>query len=200
MRQYYVYRLVGAKGEILYVGKTIDMSHRFFTAKYAHFSPGSHLPDACYKELADGGRVEFMECGNVTAQAMYEIWLIKKERPKYNTDHKRDEEDVGFPRSMRGKKWKAWQEFDGEWRAYLSGRADKSQPFGGRRKPARKKPKPPLTPPPLPKEGGRKASWLLEAVFAAAVLAAVLWLLLQRWFPEAFSLATPPFAFFAAMQ
>ena len=84
-RKGYVYRFVGAKNEILYVGKTVDMDKRM----KQHFSSKSHLlksgKGALYKETC---KIEYIKCKDEYTALQKELYYINLYKPKYNTASK----------------------------------------------------------------------------------------------------------------
>jgi excinuclease UvrABC nuclease subunit len=80
LKKYYVYRFLNRNRNIIYIGRTKDIDKRIKT----HFSNG-HLPNKCYEET------EFIEISEFSCKAdtyIYEVYLISKYKPKYNTEFK----------------------------------------------------------------------------------------------------------------
>ena len=78
MRKYYIYRFLDIYRRIIYIGRTSSLDKRI----NHHFTNG-HLPFECYDEA------EFIEVAELNYEAdmyIYEIYLINKYKPKYNTE------------------------------------------------------------------------------------------------------------------
>lgn len=80
---YYVYRFMGNDGEILYVGRTIDMEQRVKT----HFSSAGHLNSECYERTL---KVEYIGLPTKIDMVIKELYYINKWKPSYNTKDKQD--------------------------------------------------------------------------------------------------------------
>lgn len=78
MHEYYVYRFLNKKNEVIYVGSTKQIIPRM----QQHFSKKGHLPRSCYEETV---QIQFMTCKEVNDMRMKEIYYIGLYRPKYNT-------------------------------------------------------------------------------------------------------------------
>ncbi|MFW6078646.1 MAG: UvrB/UvrC motif-containing protein [Gemmatimonadota bacterium] len=79
-----VYRLLGADGEVLYVGKSVRVRTRLLSYFRA---------DPCEKAgriVASAERVEWDYVPNEFAALLLELKQIKRWRPRYNREHKRD--------------------------------------------------------------------------------------------------------------
>lgn len=92
--RYSVYRFLDYRGNILYIGKSINLRQRI---SY-HFSRG-HLPKECYEQVA---RVEYMELLSRAEMDIYEIYLINKLTPYYNI---RDNRGDDFSFYLPEKRW-----------------------------------------------------------------------------------------------
>lgn len=81
---YYIYRFLNNKDEIIYVGKTTRVKERM----YHHFHEG-HLPSRVYKETTD---IEYTYFKTRHMMDMAEIYFITKFSPQYNTTQNYKEE------------------------------------------------------------------------------------------------------------
>ncbi|MGL5575336.1 MAG: tyrosine-type recombinase/integrase [Sarcina sp.] len=84
-----VYRFKNLVGEIIYIGKSKNISSR----QKQHFGKDGHLPDECYSETA---YIEIAELKNQTEMEMYEIYLINKHAPKYNIRYNHNEFNISI--------------------------------------------------------------------------------------------------------
>lgn len=73
---YFVYRLLGADNEVLYVGKTSDLKRRI----NSHLS-NSHLPEECINDIA---KVEYILMKSSAMMYIKEIYYINLYKPIYN--------------------------------------------------------------------------------------------------------------------
>ena len=78
-KKYYIYKMYNDKDELLYIGKT----HNLYARMNAHFS-NSQLKDQAWKLKVD--KIEVIELYNQYDIDIIEIYLIGKEKPKYNSD------------------------------------------------------------------------------------------------------------------
>jgi hypothetical protein len=76
---FYVYRFLDKSNKIIYIGIT---SQRLTYRMSQHFNSG-HLPDACYSSVDS---IEFARVSSEGEMRIYEIFLINKHEPIYNTD------------------------------------------------------------------------------------------------------------------
>ena len=121
MKSYFIYKFLDKHNSPIYIGRTKSMDNRFFYEEYAHFAKGSHLTNECYKEVE---RIDYVELCNESEQAVYEIALINKLRPKYNKQYV----DSGqIQMELPSLEWKEWESFSDEIKLYLSTRAGKAQ-------------------------------------------------------------------------
>jgi len=83
---YFVYMFVDANNQIIYIGKTIRLPARMIQ----HFKTDSHLTDECYNNVK---HVFYCSLKTNAEMDLYEIYLIDKHRPQYNTKsiYERDE-------------------------------------------------------------------------------------------------------------
>lgn len=81
-RKGYVYRFMGINNEVLYVGKTVNLSRRF----KQHFSDKSHLAHTdLYSKVQ---RIEYITCKDEFQALQNELYWINLYKPKYNTASK----------------------------------------------------------------------------------------------------------------
>ena len=78
-KKYYIYKMYNNKDELLYIGKT----HNLYARMNAHFS-SSQLKDQVWK--LEVNKIEVIELYNQYDIDIIEIYLIGKEKPKYNSD------------------------------------------------------------------------------------------------------------------
>ena len=78
--QFYVYRFMDKNNKVLYVGRTHDLKRRL----RSHLSNG-HLPTDCYSSIY---KIEYMMLENFADMALYEVYMINKFCPEYNTQDK----------------------------------------------------------------------------------------------------------------
>ena len=96
----YVYRFLDSKGNIIYVGKTVNMDNRM----QSHFTKG-HLPKECYNSVA---KIEYQKYKTESDSLIMETYYITKYSPKYNKlGQSRDVPTITFDE----KKWKIYKEF-----------------------------------------------------------------------------------------
>lgn len=76
--EYYVYRFLDEKNNILYVGKTVDLDKRM----NVHFGNNGHLSE---NEYAKVKKVEYIRCDNQAEMSVKEIYFINKYKPPFNT-------------------------------------------------------------------------------------------------------------------
>ena len=94
--KYYVYRFSNSNGDLLYIGKTIDLKQRM----QKHFTSG-HLEEAVYKQVKE---VEYIELSSEVDQYMTEIYLINKFQPPFNSHHKFDSKvglSINYPTNWK---------------------------------------------------------------------------------------------------
>jgi len=90
----YVYRFLNKKNEIIYVGRSKDISKRISTH--------SHLPNECYEEV---NYIEYIALNNDDESAIYERYYINIFNPKYNTQYKNKSE---FSFKLPNYNWKKY--------------------------------------------------------------------------------------------
>ena len=98
---FYVYRLLSEARDVLYVGKTINLSNRINT----HISGRGHLP----KEVSNSTRyVEVKKYKTKLDMDIHELYYINKLRPKYN---KKDVQTEKMSTSLDdGMSWELYME------------------------------------------------------------------------------------------
>ena len=96
----YVYRFLDSKGNIIYIGKTVNMDNRM----QSHFTKG-HLPKECYNSVA---KIEYQKYKTESDALIMETYYITKYSPKYNKlGQSRDVPTITFDE----KNWKIYKEF-----------------------------------------------------------------------------------------
>ena len=78
-KKYYIYKMYNNKDELLYIGKT----HNLYARMNAHFS-NAILNEQPWKQEVN--KIEVIELYNQYDIDIIEIYLIGKEKPKYNSD------------------------------------------------------------------------------------------------------------------
>ena len=95
----YVYRFLDSKGNIIYIGKTVNMDNRM----QSHFTKG-HLPKECYRSVA---KIEYQKYKTESDSLIMETYYITKYSPKYNKlGQSRDVPTITFDE----KNWKIYKE------------------------------------------------------------------------------------------
>ena len=96
----YVYRFLDSKGNIIYIGKTVNIDNRM----QSHFTKG-HLPKECYNSVA---KIEYQKYKTESDSLIMETYYITKYSPKYNKlGQSRDVPTITFDE----KNWKIYKEF-----------------------------------------------------------------------------------------
>ena len=96
----YVYRFLDSTGNIIYIGKTVNMDNRM----QSHFTKG-HLPKECYRSVA---KIEYQKYKTESDSLIMETYYITKYSPKYNKlGQSRDVPTITFDE----KNWKIYKEF-----------------------------------------------------------------------------------------
>ena len=96
----YVYRFLDSKGNIIYIGKTVNIDNRM----QSHFTKG-HLPKECYNSVA---KIEYQKYKTESDALIMETYYITKYSPKYNKlGQSRDIPTITFDE----KNWKIYKEF-----------------------------------------------------------------------------------------
>ncbi|XTR39303.1 nucleotide excision repair endonuclease (plasmid) [Paraclostridium tenue] len=84
-RKAYVYKFVGERNDILYIGKTVNMERRMSQ----HFGSKSHL-----KKMGKGDiygkiqRIEYLKCKTEYDALLKELYYINYYKPPYNSSSK----------------------------------------------------------------------------------------------------------------
>ena len=73
----YVYRFIDGKGNIIYVGKTVNINNRM----QQHFSDKGHLSKECYNAVA---KIEYQKYKTESDSLIMETYYITKYSPKFN--------------------------------------------------------------------------------------------------------------------
>ena len=95
----YVYRFIDEKGNIIYVGKTVNINNRM----QQHFSDKGHLPKECYREVA---KIECIKWATKSDAQIMEVYYINKYKPKYNKQDKRLDQ---LTLVLEEKEWKTYE-------------------------------------------------------------------------------------------
>ena len=96
----YVYRFLDSKGNIIYIGKTVNINLRM----QQHFSDKGHLAKECYNSVA---KIEYQKYKTESDSLIMETYYITKYNPKYNQLQKsRDIPNIEF----NEKKWRIYKE------------------------------------------------------------------------------------------
>ncbi|WP_312288229.1 GIY-YIG nuclease family protein [Terrisporobacter sp.] len=77
MNQFYLYRFLDADGNILYIGKSINLKLRID----CHLSKVSNVPSECIDNIA---AIEMLETLSQADMDFKELYYIKRYAPKYN--------------------------------------------------------------------------------------------------------------------
>ncbi len=95
----YTYRFVDNKGEIIYIGKTVDINRRMGE----HFGGKGHLAKECYSSTA---RIDYQKHKTESDSLIAETYLITKYNPKYNKLQKSRD----IPTMELDENWKVYKE------------------------------------------------------------------------------------------
>ena len=96
----YVYRFLDSKGNIIYVGKTVNMDNRM----QSHFTKG-HLPKECYNSVA---KIEYQKYKTESDSLIMETYYITKYSPKFNKlQQSRDLPTIQFDEGS----WRTYKQF-----------------------------------------------------------------------------------------
>ena len=96
----YVYRFIDGKGNIIYVGKTVNINNRM----QQHFSNG-HLAKECYNTVA---KIEYQKYKTESDSLIMETYYITKYSPKYNKlQQSRDLPTIEFNEGS----WRTYKQF-----------------------------------------------------------------------------------------
>ena len=97
----YVYRFLDSKGNIIYVGKTVNINNRM----QQHFSDKGHLPKECYNSVA---KIEYQKYKTESDSLIMETYYITKYSPKYNKlQQSRDLPTIEFDEGF----WRTYKQF-----------------------------------------------------------------------------------------
>ena len=97
----YVYRFLDSKGNIIYVGKTVNINLRM----QQHFSDKGHLPKECYNSVA---KIEYQKYKTESDSLIMETYYITKYSPKYNKlQQSRDLPTIEFDEGS----WRTYKQF-----------------------------------------------------------------------------------------
>jgi hypothetical protein len=94
----YVYKFLNEQEEIIYIGRTKNLKKRIETH--------NHLPSECYDE-AD--KIEYIKLDSTDEGIIYEMYLINKISPKYNTEFNKS---PMFEFELPEKEWKVYEDKD----------------------------------------------------------------------------------------
>ena len=95
----YCYRFKDINGNVIYVGKTVDINKRIAQ----NFGGKGHLDKSCYKSVA---RIEYQKYKTESDALIYETYYITKYSPKYNKlGQSRDKPTI----QLEEKDWKTYQ-------------------------------------------------------------------------------------------
>lgn len=75
---YYVYKFLDKNNNIIYIGKTQNLTRRI----REHLNGNGHLDKDCYDEVVN---IYYIEFKNINDMNLFEIYCISKYNPKYNT-------------------------------------------------------------------------------------------------------------------
>ncbi|MGL5718828.1 MAG: nucleotide excision repair endonuclease [Paraclostridium sp.] len=96
----YTYRFKDINGNIIYIGKTVNLDRRI----HDHFNKG-HLPKECYQSVAV---IEYQKHKTESDSLIWETYYITKYSPKYNKLQKsRDMPTL----ELEEKEWKLYKQF-----------------------------------------------------------------------------------------
>ena len=97
----YVYRFLDSKGNIIYIGKTVNIDLRM----QQHFSDKGHLAKECYNSVA---KIEYQKYKTESDSLIMETYYITKYSPKYNKlQQSRDLPTIELNESS----WKTYKQF-----------------------------------------------------------------------------------------
>jgi excinuclease UvrABC nuclease subunit len=96
----YTYRFIDKYGNIIYIGKTVNMDLRM----QSHFNKG-HLPRECYNAVC---RIEYQKHKTESDALIMETYYITKYSPKYNKlQQSRDLPTIEFNEGS----WRTYKQF-----------------------------------------------------------------------------------------
>ena len=97
----YVYRFLDSKGNIIYIGKTVNIGLRM----QQHFSDKGHLPKECYNSVA---KIEYQKYKTESDSLIMETYYITKHSPRYNKlQQSRDSPTIQFEEGS----WRTYKQF-----------------------------------------------------------------------------------------
>ena len=97
----YVYRFLDSKGNIIYIGKTVNIDLRM----QQHFSDKGHLTKECYRSVA---KIEYQKYKTESDSLIMETYYITKYSPKYNKlQQSRDLPTIEFDEGS----WRTYKQF-----------------------------------------------------------------------------------------
>ena len=104
----YTYRFIDKYGNVIYIGKTVNMDLRM----QSHFNKG-HLPKECYNSVC---RIEYQKHKTESDALIMETYYITKYSPKFNKlQQSRDLPTIQFD--------------EGNWRTYKQFKPIQSKPY-----------------------------------------------------------------------
>lgn len=80
-QKYYVYKFCNKENQIIYVGKSNDLTRRM----NEHFSDYGHLPKECYNNVA---KIDFIVLNSEIDMNIYELYYINLYKPYFNIKDK----------------------------------------------------------------------------------------------------------------
>ena len=96
----YTYRFIDKYGNVIYIGKTVNMDLRM----QSHFNKG-HLPRECYNAVC---RIEYQKHKTESDALIMETYYITKYSPKYNKlQQSRDLPTIEFDEGS----WRTYKQF-----------------------------------------------------------------------------------------
>ena len=96
----YTYRFIDKYGNVIYIGKTVNMDLRM----QSHFNKG-HLPKECYNAVC---RIEYQKHKTESDALIMETYYITKYSPKYNKlQQSRDLPTIEFNEGS----WRTYKQF-----------------------------------------------------------------------------------------
>jgi excinuclease UvrABC nuclease subunit len=75
----YVYKFIDNENNVIYVGRTENITRRITKE---HFTKNGHLPKTCYDKCC---RIEYAKVKSLNESRLYELYLISKYKPEYNS-------------------------------------------------------------------------------------------------------------------
>ena len=97
----YVYRFINCEGDIIYIGKTVNIDLRM----QQHFGDKGHLSKECYNSVA---KIEYQKYKTESDSLIMETYYITKYSPKYNKlQQSRDLPTIEFNEGS----WRIYKQF-----------------------------------------------------------------------------------------